>query len=136
MTDTPRSAVRVASITGLEVRLEITIPDDEEQGMAPIQNVTRSYALMALEGILAEREDGKAALVDAMFDADDANPGFATDPTWTEDNLDRYITRIRVETSVDPRRYSLHLVIADEQWLEGLEVGMESSTEAQDVFFE
>ncbi len=136
MTDTPRSVVRVGSIKGLEVRLEVTMPDEDEQGLEPIPNVTRSYALIALDAILAEREDAKAALVDALFDADEANPGFATDPTWMEDCLDQYITSVRVETTDDPRRYSLRVVVADERWMEGLELGMESSTHAQDVFFE
>lgn len=114
------SLVRVASIKDLQVRLD----------------VTRSYALMALDAILGEREDAKAALVDALFDADDANPGFATDPTWMEDSIDQFIASVRVENTDDPRRYSLHVLVADEKWMEGLEVGMQSDTCAQDVFFE
>lgn len=136
MTDTPLSLVRVGSIKGLEVRLDVTIPDEDEQGMDPIPNVSRSYALIALDAILSEREDAKAALVDALFDVDDANPGFATDPTWMEDSIDQFITSVRVENTDDPRRYSLHVLVADEKWMEGLEVGMQSDTRAQDVFFE
>lgn len=134
MDDEPVSTIEVIAINDTDVHLRVTLPDEGYGD--PVQNVTRSFVLQALDAILSTREDEKAALVDALFDVGDTTPDWAEDAYWMETHLDAYVTSVRVEQSDDPHRYSLHARIADPRWLEGLEVGMQAETWAYDTFFE